>query len=75
VFVCNILFPLFFNVCFFLNALTKDVFFDWVSLSSHGTLVSGYFVGLYEHTISRYFHSFIDLNDISNEHKILMDLH
>ncbi len=45
-----------------------------MSFTSHGALVCGDLVGLNEETISRYFHSFIDVNNVSNEDEVLMDI-
>lgn len=45
-----------------------------MSLSGHGTFVGGDLVGLNEETICRYFHTFIDVDDVSHEDEVLMDV-
>ena len=54
-------------------ALFECSFFDSISFSSHGRLVTSDFVGLDDETVARDIHSFLDLNEVTGNEKRTVD--
>lgn len=63
------------NQFFLFDAEFQSIFFNWVWLSCHCTLISSDLISIEEYSISRYVHTLIDWNQISNQNIILMNLH
>jgi hypothetical protein len=54
------------NFPFFGDAVIEGGFVDGVCLASHGTLISGDFVGLDKDGIGWHLHAFIDVHHVSH---------
>lgn len=62
-----------FELIFLFDASFKNVFVNRIDFTSHCAFIGGDFIGLEKDSISWDFHTFIDLNDISNKDKVLVN--
>lgn len=59
----------------FFDAVINSIFFYWFSLSSHSALIGRNLISLYQYSISWNFHALGQLNHITNQNLILVNLH
>jgi hypothetical protein len=59
----------------FFDAVINSILFYWFSLSSHGALIGRNLISLYQYSISWNFHALGELNHVTNQDLILVNLH
>jgi hypothetical protein len=58
-----------------LHTKLKSILFDRVNFPSHCTLIRCDLVRVNQDTVSGYLHTLVDVNNITDQHEVLMNLH